>query len=111
VEENDSSQADELPAAMSEDPLATAPSSSFEPSTDVESKMPGWSWARVLDIFLILYFLRQQACQTFRRRVVALVKSMDSVVKLLREKFLHQDVWHQMIMIKAILLDQGLSDQ
>jgi hypothetical protein len=41
VEENDSSQADELPAAMSEDPLATAPSSSFEPSTDVESKMPG----------------------------------------------------------------------
>lgn len=38
VEENDSSQADELPAAMSEDPVATAPSSSFEPSTDVESK-------------------------------------------------------------------------
>ncbi|WVZ75008.1 hypothetical protein U9M48_023113 [Paspalum notatum var. saurae] len=32
-----SSQADELPVAMSEDPVASAPSSSFEPSTEVSS--------------------------------------------------------------------------
>lgn len=43
VEENDdstlghSSQTDELPAAMSEDPVACAPSSSFEPTTEVGS--------------------------------------------------------------------------
>ncbi|ONM21387.1 TPX2 (targeting protein for Xklp2) protein family [Zea mays] len=56
VEENDSSQADELPAAMS------------EPSTDVESKCQD------------AHEHGQQACQTFRRRVLALDSSDQEMV-------------------------------
>jgi len=120
-----SSQVDELHADMSEDPVASAPSSSSEPITEVNSSderncQDGHElgyltfnplFSQTASLQNIQEEERSSSCQKQYPCAAQTSSNHDSAVKLLREKFLLQNEWYQMIMVKVMLLARELSYQ